>query len=104
MRAASPTARLVVMLGLAALVAAAALLAQLARTLRRCLVVMAEPAVTLGSLVVARWVWAAWMEHRRRVTAALAAWAEPAARAAMLVLAALGAVVLLGRAATVVWA
>jgi hypothetical protein len=44
------------------------------------------------------------MEHRRRVTAVLAALAEPVARAAMLVPAALAAVVLLGRAATVVWA
>jgi hypothetical protein len=92
------------MLGLAVLVERAVQLARLARTRRRCLVVMAEPAVTLGSLVVARWVRAAWMEHRRRVTALLAALAARAARAAMLVLAALAAVVLLGRAVAVVWA
>ena len=43
------------------------------------------------------------MEHRCRATANLAALVEPAERAAMLVLAALGAVVVPGRAATVVW-
>jgi hypothetical protein len=104
MRAASPTARRVVMPALVALVERAAQLARLARTRRRCLAVLAEPAVTLARRARARLVWAAWMEHRRRVTAVLAALAEPVARAAMLVPAALAAVVLLGRAATVVWA
>ncbi len=56
MRAASPTARLVVMLGRVVLVEQAALLALLARTLQRCLAVLAVSAVTPGSLVVARWV------------------------------------------------
>jgi hypothetical protein len=46
MRAASPTGRLVVMPALAALVAAAALLAQLARTPRRCLAGLEVSAVT----------------------------------------------------------
>jgi hypothetical protein len=87
----------------AALVERAALLARLARTLRRCLVVMAEPAVMLAQQVRARWVWAAWMEHRRRVTAELVALVELAARVAMLVPAALGAVVVAGLAAAVVW-
>jgi hypothetical protein len=86
----------------AALVEQVALLAQLARTLRRCLVVLAGPAVTPAWRVRVRLVLAAWMEHRRRATALLAALAEPAARVAMLVLAALAAVVVLGRAATVV--
>jgi hypothetical protein len=104
MRAASPTVQLVVMLGRAVLVERAVQLARLARTRRRCLVVMAEPAATLGSLVVALWVRAAWMEHRRRVTADLVALVERAARAAMLVLVALEAVVVPGLAATVVWA
>jgi hypothetical protein len=107
MRAASATARLVVMPALVALVERAALLAQWAPTPRRCLAVPAGPAVTLARLVRARWVLAALMEHRPRGAAALVALVEPvarAARAAMLVLAALGAVVLLGRAATVVWA
>jgi hypothetical protein len=44
------------------------------------------------------------MEHRRRATADLAALADWAARVAMLVLAALEAMVLPGRAAAVVWA
>jgi hypothetical protein len=43
------------------------------------------------------------MEHHPRAAADLAALVEPAARAAMLALAALGAVVVPGRAATVVW-
>jgi hypothetical protein len=44
------------------------------------------------------------MEHRRCVTALLAALVEPAVRVAMLVPAALAAVVVLGLAATVVLA
>jgi hypothetical protein len=88
--------------GRVALVERVVQLARLARTLRRCSAVMAGLAVTLGSLVVARRVRAAWMEHRCRVTADLAALAEPAARAAMLVLAAVGAAAVPGRAATVV--
>jgi hypothetical protein len=43
------------------------------------------------------------MEHRRRVTVVRAALAEPVERAAMLVLAALEALAVAGRAATVVW-
>jgi hypothetical protein len=102
MRAASPMGRLVVMPALVVLVERVALLARLARTLQRWLAVLAGPAVTPARRVKARRVWAAWMEHRRRVTAVPAALAARAARAAMLVLAALAAVVLPGRAATVV--
>jgi hypothetical protein len=49
-------AQLVVMPALAALVERVAQLARLARTPRRCSVVMAGPVVTLGSRVVARLV------------------------------------------------
>jgi hypothetical protein len=104
MRVFSATAQQVVMLARAALVERAAWRARLARMLRRCSVVMAEPAVTLGSLVVARRVLAVPMEQSSRVTAVLVALAELAARAAMLVPAALEAVVLPGRAVAVVWA
>jgi hypothetical protein len=54
----------------------------LARTLRRCSAVLAGLAVTLGSLVMARWVLPVPKEHRSRVTALPAAMAEPAATAA----------------------
>jgi hypothetical protein len=49
-------AQLVVMPALAALVERVAQLARLARTQRRCSVVMAEPAVTLAQQARARWV------------------------------------------------
>jgi hypothetical protein len=104
MRAASPTARLVVMPGLVALVERVVQRAHLARTLRRCSVVMAGPAVMLARLARARWVSAAWMEHRRRVTVDLAVLVELAVRAAIPVLAALGAVVVPGLVAAVAWA
>ena len=54
MRAVSPTAQLVVMLGLVALAAWVALLARLAQTLRCCLAGLAVSAVTLEWLVLAR--------------------------------------------------
>jgi hypothetical protein len=79
-------------------------LARLAQTLRRCLAVLAGLAVTPARRAKARRALAAWMEHRCRVTADLAALAELAARAAMLVLAAQAAVVVPGRAVLVVWA
>jgi hypothetical protein len=104
MRAVSPTVRLVVTPGRVVLVERAAQRARLARTPRRCSAVLAVSAVTLARRVEARLVSVARMEHRRCVTADLAALAELAARVAMLVPAALAAVVLLGRAATVVWA
>jgi hypothetical protein len=104
MRAVSATGQLVVMPDRVELAERVVQLARLARTLRRCLAVLAVSAVTLGSLVVARWVRAAWMEHRHRAAEVLAALVERAARVAMLVLAALAAMVLPGRASAVVWA
>jgi hypothetical protein len=81
-RAFSATVQLAVTPGRAAVVERAVPLARLARTLRRCSAVMAGLAVTLGSLVMARWVLPVPMEHRSRVTALPAAMAEPAATAA----------------------
>jgi hypothetical protein len=104
MRAVSPTVQRVVMLGLAALAEQVAQRARSARTLRRCLAGLAGLAVTLARRAGARRASVARMEHSRRVTADLAALVELAARVVMLVLAALGAVVVPGRAATVVWA
>ena len=60
--------------------------------------------MTPGPLVMALRVSVAWMEHPSRVTAASVALAEPAERAAIAVLEALAAVVVLDRAAVVVWA
>ena len=74
---------------LVALVERAALQARLARTPQPCSAVLAGLAVTPGSLVVARRAPAVQMEHCSRAPAAWVAWAEPAARAAMLELAAL---------------
>ncbi len=104
MRAVSATAQQVVMPARVALVERAVQLARLARTLRRCLAVLAVPAVTLARRVRARLVSAARVEHSYLLTALRAARAEPVALAAMQELAALVAVVLLDRAATVVWA
>jgi hypothetical protein len=103
MRAASATAQQVVMPALVVLVEQAVQLARLARTRRRCLAVLAVSAVTLAQQARALWVRAAWMEHSRRVTADLAALVEPVEQAALLVLAALAAMVLPGRAVAVVW-
>ncbi len=103
MRAFSATAQQVVTPALVALVERVVQRARLAQTLRRCSAGLAGLAVMPALLVVARRARAAWMEHRRRVTVDQAAWAELAVRAAMLVLAALEAAVVPGRAATVVW-
>jgi hypothetical protein len=103
MRAASPTARLVVMPGRVVLVERVALLARLARTPRRCSAVLAVSAVTLARRARVLRAPVVSMEHRRCVTADLVAWVELAALAAMLVPAALAAVVVPGRVATVVW-
>ena len=65
---------------------------------------LAGPAVTPGSLVVARRVSVARVEHCFHVMADPAAWAELAATAAMLELAELAAVATLGRAVAVAWA
>ena len=91
------------MLGRVVLVERAALLARLARTPRRYLAVPAGPAVTLARRAKAQRVLTVRMEHPHCVTAVPAALAEPAARVAMQVLAALAAVVLPGRAVAVVW-
>ena len=80
-----------------------ALLARLARTLRRCLAVLAASAVMPGSLVVARRARVVPTEQSHRATAAMAERAAPAERAAIAEPAALAAVAVPGRAAAVVW-
>ncbi len=87
---------------LVVLVERAALLALLARTLRRCLAVLAGPAVTPGPLAVALRVRQARLALKAAAVAAWVALAVLAERAAIVALAALAAVAVVGLAATVV--
>jgi hypothetical protein len=105
MRAASTTARLVVMPGRVALVERAVLLARSARTPRRCLAVPAGPAVMLGLRALVRPVQLVLMALLVRATVA---WVAPAALVALAQTAALVeqaelAVVVLVRPAGLVW-
>jgi len=104
MRAVSPTAQLVVMRAPVALVAWAELQAHRARTLRPWSAGLAASVATPVSLVLARRVWAAWMEHPSHARAALAALAVPAEREPIAALAALVALGLPGRAVAAAWA
>ena len=104
MRACSPTARLVVMPALVALVERVALRVPLDQMPRRLSAALAAQAATPGLLVLVRRVRLEQLAHQAAAPEALAAMAELAALVGIAEPAALAAVVVLGRAAAVVWA
>ena len=103
MRVVSPMARLVVMLGLVALVAWVEPLARLARTRHRWLAVLAGRVATRARLAPALRASAVRMDHPSHAMAASVALAVPAEREPIAALVALVAVAVLGRAPVVVW-